>query len=105
MINKTDFKMKRNFEEAILKVIKAYKGDSTEPLNGDEIDKLIEEIKIRIMINEGDITMKGIEDYKRATALEKIASAKCWEYCYENGLTDSEQAEYDRIVYGVESKK
>jgi len=39
---------------------------------------------------------------KRIKALEEKAVSECWQYCYEQGLTAKEQAEYDKLVSGGE---
>jgi hypothetical protein len=37
-------------------------------------------------------------DDERIKELERKASCECWGYCYENGLTDKEREEYDKLV-------
>lgn len=42
---------------------------------------------------------------KRIKELEHKAMCNCWGYCYENGLTNEEQKEYDGLIYDTDLKK
>ena len=53
------------FEEEVRKIIKMYKKGNREPLDGDEVDKLIEQIRNRINLIEGNITEREYEELEK----------------------------------------
>jgi len=53
---------------------------------------------------EKELAVENLEDEetridKRIRELEQKACSRCWEHCYDYGLTDTEKEEYDEIVY------
>lgn len=44
------------FVGPILDILREYKGGSDEPLDGDEVDRLVEHLRNKINLQEGNIT-------------------------------------------------
>ena len=55
----------KEFEEDIRNIIASYKDGSNEPLDGDEVDKLIACLRNKINLIEGNITDKEYEDLEK----------------------------------------
>ena len=60
------------------------------------MDVLVDEEQDMIDHTELINKIKDIEP--RLMELEDKASSECWSYCYENGLTEKEQEEYDDLL-------
>ena len=64
--------MKREYAFKLIKeIIKEYKDGSEEPLDGDEVDRLIEHLRNKINLFEGNITP---QEYDKLKALERFFS-------------------------------
>ena len=50
------------FNKQLWEIIEIYKSGSDEPLDGDEVDKLIEHLRNQINLNEGNITQREYEE-------------------------------------------
>jgi len=57
------------FGEAIYNIIGLYKGDNTEPLDGDEVDVMVEHLRNEINLFEGNITTEEYCDYEEQMRL------------------------------------
>ena len=65
-----------------------------------ELEGINQHIKLfscdKFEINYREQLFKEID--KRIKALEDKALGECWSYCYEQGLTEEEQNEYDILL-------